>query len=73
MKKFSLTLLLSVIAMLLPAQEYLQLVSVLSEGSGKVTFVSTGIADSKKEVADNAAKSIIYTLFYNINIYSSTC
>ena len=64
MKKISLTLLLSIICMLLPAQEYLQLVSVLSEGNGRVTFVSTGMADSKKGIAENAAKSIIYTLFY---------
>lgn len=64
MKKFSLTLLLSVICMVLPAQEYLQLVSVLSEAGGRVTFVSTGISEEKKEVEQNAAKSIIYTLFY---------
>jgi hypothetical protein len=50
--------------MVLPAQEYLQLVSVLSEAGGRVTFVSTGISEEKKEVEQNAAKSIIYTLFY---------
>ncbi len=64
MKKFSLTLLLSIMCVMLSAQDYLQMVSVLSEGNGRATFVSSGIADSKSGVAENAAKSIIYTLFY---------
>ena len=64
MKKFGLTLLLSIMCVVLSAQDYLQMVSLLSEGNGRAVFVSTGIADSKSGVAENAAKSIIYTLFY---------
>lgn len=63
MRKLSFIFLLSMLSMVLPAQQYLQLVSVLAEGNGQVTFVSTGIAESKKEVQANAEQSVIYTLF----------
>ena len=46
------------------ADEYLQMVSLLSSGGGKATFISAGIATDKKEVGVNAAKSVFYTLFY---------
>lgn len=46
------------------ADEYLQMVSLLSADGGKATFFSAGIASDKKEVGANAAKSVFYTLFY---------
>jgi len=46
------------------ADDYLQLVSLLSEQDGKATFVSAGISNERREVQTNAAKSVFYTLFY---------
>ena len=46
------------------ANEYLQIVSLLSSNGGQATFVSAGMANDKKEVENNAAKSVFYTLFY---------
>ena len=57
-------LIMMAVSQITSADDYLQLVSLLSEQDGKATFVSAGISDERKEVQTNAAKSVFYTLFY---------
>ena len=63
-KKMLFSLVMFVACQIASANEYLQLVSLLSSNGGQATFVSAGISNDKKDVETNAAKSVIYTLFY---------
>ena len=63
-KRFSLSLVLFFVCHALLADEYLQIVSLLSSEGSQATFSSAGRAMDKKEVEANAAKSVFYTLFY---------
>lgn len=55
---------MSVFGMMTHAQDYLQIVSLVSENGTIATFSSAGAADSKKEVEVDAIKSLFYTLFF---------
>ncbi len=63
-KRFSLSLVLFFVCHALLADEYLQIISLLSSEGSQATFSSAGRAMDKKEVEANAAKSVFYTLFY---------
>ncbi|MBR5498659.1 MAG: hypothetical protein IKV75_00680 [Bacteroidales bacterium] len=59
----SFALCLSAIA--LTAQTYPQVVTFETSDDVSATFVSVGVSDKAKDVAENAAQSLFYTLFYN--------
>ena len=56
---------LCVCALTLTAQNYPQVVTFETSDDVSATFVSVGVADKAKDVAENAAQSLFYTLFYN--------
>ena len=60
---FTLSLCLSAFAM--TAQTYPQVVTYETSDDVSATFVSVGVSDKAKDVAENAAQSLFYTLFYN--------
>ena len=66
MKKFiSLCLVCTLSAFsMIHAQEYLQIVSLVSSNGTQAAFSSAGAADSKKDVEADAIKSLFYTLFF---------
>lgn len=45
--------------------EYLQIVSLISENNATITLSSAGMAEDRDDVYKNAVKSAFYTLFYN--------
>lgn len=45
-------------------QEYLQIVSLESDNGTYGTFTSAGMGEKKKDVEENAVKSLFYTLFF---------
>lgn len=49
----------------LSAQDYPQIVIHETSDAESATFTSLGVADRAKDVADNAAQSLFYTLFYD--------
>ena len=63
-RRFSLLLISFFVCHIVLADDYLQIVSLLSSEGGKATFSSAGMSMDKKEVEANAAKSVFYTLFY---------
>lgn len=63
-RRFSLLLISFFVCHIVLADDYLQIVSLLSSEGGKATFSSAGISMDKKEIEANAAKSVFYTLFY---------
>ena len=63
-KRILLSFLMFSACLMVWADDYLQVVSLLSTSGGQATFVSAGMAADKKEVEINAAKSVFYTLFY---------
>lgn len=52
-------------AFALKAQTYPQVVTFETSDDVSATFVSVGVSDKAKDVAENAAQSLFYTLFYN--------
>jgi hypothetical protein len=46
------------------AQEYLEIVSLESESGINATFTTSGVADEKKAVEENAIKSLFHTLMF---------
>lgn len=52
-------------AMALYAQDYPQIVTFESSDAESATFTSVGASSKAKDVADNAAESLFYTLFYD--------
>ncbi len=48
----------------LNAQEYLQIVTFETAAAGNATFTSAGHAEKKKELDENAVKSLFHTLFF---------
>lgn len=66
MKRFTIqlvTLLLSTVAVY--AQKYPQIVTFESQNAESATFTSVGAAERAKDVENNAAESLFYTLFYD--------
>lgn len=57
------TLILSTVA--LYAQNYPQIVTFETSDAESATFTSVGVAAKSKDVANNAAQSLFYTLFYD--------
>ena len=47
------------------AQDYPQIVIHETSDAESATFTSLGVAKKSKDVADNAAQSLFYTLFYD--------
>lgn len=60
-----LVLSLSLSALALKAQSYPQVVTFETSDDVSATFVSVGFSEKAKDVAENAAQSLFYTLFYN--------
>ena len=52
-------------ALALSAQDYPQIVTLETADAESATFTSVGAAAKAKDVADNAAESLFYTLFYD--------
>ena len=52
-------------AFALKAQTYPQVVTFETSDDVSATFVSVGVSDKAKDVAENATQSLFYTLFYN--------
>ena len=48
----------------LSAQNYAQIVTCEKAEAESATFTSVGVAEKAKDVANNAAESLFYTLFY---------
>ena len=48
----------------LSAQDYAQVVTFETSDAESATFTSLGVSKKSKELADNAAQSLFYTLFY---------
>ena len=65
MKRIFLLVILSLSALALKAQSYPQVVTFESSDEVSATFISVGFSEKAKDVADNAAQSLFYTLFYN--------
>lgn len=61
---FILSLAFVLSAAALSAQNYIQIITHESSDAESATFTSVGVASKAKDVADNAAESLFYTLFY---------
>lgn len=64
MKRLLSTLALFLILLNVHAQEYLEIVSLVSESNGKGTFTSVGFGEKKSEAETNAIKSLFHTLLF---------
>lgn len=65
MKRISIILVSLCLAVLsMSAQNYPQVVTYETSDNVSATFTSVGVADKAKGVAENAAQSLFYTLFY---------
>ena len=66
MKRWILQLITLILpAAVLSAQDYPQVVTFETKDAESATFTSVGVADKAKDVPENAAKSLLYTLFYD--------
>ena len=65
MKKTLLSLFMVCLAMSVAAQEYTPVVEYVNKVGNNAVFNSVGRADSKKEVEENAIKSLFYALFFD--------
>lgn len=63
-KKFLASATLCLMSAIMCGQNYLQQVALISSSGTQATFVSTGQSENKKEVGEDAAKSLIYTLLF---------
>lgn len=64
MKRFTVLITLILSAVALSAQDYTQIVTLETSDGESATFTSVGVAAKSKDVANNAAESLFYTLFY---------
>ena len=64
MKRFTVLITLILSAAALSAQDYTQIVALETSDGESATFTSVGVAAKSKDVANNAAESLLYTLFY---------
>ncbi len=64
LRKTLISLIAIIIAHTAFAQDYLQIVELMSTNGGGATFLSAGVGKNKDEAKDNAIKSLYHTLFY---------
>lgn len=64
MKKYIFALLLSLSTAVASSQEYLEIVSLVSENGGYATFTSVGWGEKKSDLEINAIKSLFHTLLF---------